>query len=58
MTTFDSAHATDNITFDMYNQVYEGLYTLDGKDQAKPALADGKPKVSNGGGIFRSCFWI
>ena len=27
MTTFDSAHATDNITFDMYNQVYEGLYT-------------------------------
>ncbi|MCD8828636.1 peptide ABC transporter substrate-binding protein [Staphylococcus gallinarum] len=49
MTTFDSAHATDNITFDMYNQVYEGLYTLDGKDQAKPALADGKPKVSNGG---------
>jgi oligopeptide transport system substrate-binding protein len=49
MTTFDTAHATDNVTFDVFNQVYEGLYTLDKNDQAKPAIAEGEPKKSDGG---------
>ena len=41
--TLDSTLATDTVSFTIYNQVYEGLYSLNGKDECQ-ALAKGKPK--------------
>ncbi|HLR18497.1 MAG TPA: peptide ABC transporter substrate-binding protein [Staphylococcus sp.] len=49
ITSLDSALATDTVSFDMYNQIYEGLYTLDKNDKAQPGVAKEMPKESNGG---------
>ncbi|MCD8843450.1 peptide ABC transporter substrate-binding protein [Staphylococcus gallinarum] len=49
ISTLDTALATDNVTFDLYNQIYEGLYTLDKDDKAVPGVAKSMPKKSNGG---------
>lgn len=49
MSTLDSVLATDTVSFNVYNQVFEGLYSLDKKDQAIPAIAKGMPKRSDGG---------
>lgn len=49
ITSLDSALATDTLSFDMYNQIYEGLYTLDKDDKAQPGVAKEMPKESNGG---------
>lgn len=49
MSTLDTVLATDTVSFNVYNQVYEGLYSLDEKDQAIPAIAKKMPKKSNGG---------
>ncbi len=49
ITSLDSALATDTVSFDMYNQIYEGLYTLDKDDKAQPGVAKEMPKESNGG---------
>lgn len=49
ITSLDSALATDTVSFDMYNQIYEGLYTLDKDDKAQPGVAKAMPKESNGG---------
>lgn len=49
MSTLDTVLATDTVSFNVYNQVYEGLYSLDKKDQAVPAIAKGMPKKSDGG---------
>lgn len=49
MTTLDASQATDSLTFQIMNQVYEGLYVLDGEDQAIPGVAKSMPKKSNGG---------
>lgn len=46
--TLDSTLATDTVSFTIYNQVFEGLYSLNGKDEAVPGVAKGKPKKSNG----------
>lgn len=47
--TMDSAMATDALSFDMFFQTMEGLYTLDKDDKAIPAVAKGEPKISNDG---------
>ncbi|WP_238674782.1 ABC transporter substrate-binding protein, partial [Staphylococcus felis] len=52
MTSLDPAKVTDQVSFDIYNQVYEGLYTLDKDDQAIPGVAKEDPKVSDGGKTF------
>ncbi|MBF1992020.1 MULTISPECIES: peptide ABC transporter substrate-binding protein [Staphylococcus] len=49
MTSLDTAKVTDSVSFDKFNQVYEGLYTLNGKDEAVPGVAKGEPKITNGG---------
>ncbi len=49
ISTLDSALATDTVSFDLYNQIYEGLYTLDKNDKAQPGVAKEMPKESNGG---------
>ncbi|AYU54764.1 peptide ABC transporter substrate-binding protein [Staphylococcus debuckii] len=49
MSTLDNVLATDEVSFNTYNQVFEGLYTLDGKDKIQPGVAKSKPKKSNGG---------
>lgn len=49
ITSLDSTLATDTVSFDMYNQIYEGLYTLDKDDKAQPGVAKEMPKESNGG---------
>lgn len=49
ITSLDLALATDTVSFDMYNQIYEGLYTLDKDDKAQPGVAKEMPKESNGG---------
>ena len=35
MNTLDTVLATDTVSFTIYNQVFEGLYTLNGKDELK-----------------------
>lgn len=45
----DSAMATDGLSFDMFFQTMEGLYTLDKDDKAIPAVAKGEPKITNDG---------
>ncbi|MCG3401607.1 peptide ABC transporter substrate-binding protein [Staphylococcus massiliensis] len=52
MTSLDSAAVTDSVSFSIYNQIYEGLYSLDGKDQAVPGVAKGEPKVTNDGKTY------
>lgn len=49
MSTLDSVLASDEVSFNTYNQVFEGLYTLDGEDKIQPGVAKEKPKKSNGG---------
>ena len=39
MNTLDTVLATDTVSFTIYNQVFEGLYTLNGKDEAIPGIA-------------------
>ncbi|MBF0718492.1 peptide ABC transporter substrate-binding protein [Staphylococcus sciuri] len=47
--TMDSAMATDGLSFDMFFQTMEGLYTLDKDDKAIPAVAKGDPRITNDG---------
>ncbi|WP_414055974.1 peptide ABC transporter substrate-binding protein [Macrococcus equi] len=47
--TMDSSLATDAVSFNVYNQTIEGLYTLDKDDKAIPAIAKGEPKISADG---------
>ena len=47
--TMDSSLATDAVSFNVYNQTTEGLYTLDKDDKAVPAIAKGEPKISADG---------
>ena len=49
ISSLDSALVTDTVSFDLFNQVYEGLYTLDKNDKAQPGVAKEMPKKSNGG---------
>lgn len=49
MSTLDSVLATDEVSFNTYNQVFEGLYTLNSQDKIQPGVAKSKPKKSNGG---------
>ncbi|UXS21070.1 peptide ABC transporter substrate-binding protein [Staphylococcus delphini] len=49
MSSLDTAKVTDSVSFDKFNQVYEGLYTLDGNDNAQPGVAKGQPKISDDG---------
>ncbi|WP_432813797.1 peptide ABC transporter substrate-binding protein [Staphylococcus canis] len=52
MTSLDSAKVTDEVSFDKFNQVYEGLYTLNGKDEATLGVAKEDPKVTDGGKTY------
>ncbi len=49
MSSLDTAKVTDSVSFDKFNQVYEGLYTLDKNDSAVPGVAKGQPKISDDG---------
>ncbi|MTV20963.1 peptide ABC transporter substrate-binding protein [Staphylococcus delphini] len=49
MSSLDTAKVTDSVSFDKFNQVYEGLYILDGNDNAQPGVAKGQPKISDDG---------
>ncbi|UXR70111.1 peptide ABC transporter substrate-binding protein [Staphylococcus sp. IVB6246] len=49
MSSLDTAKVTDTVSFDKFNQVYEGLYVLDGDDKAQPGVAKGEPKISEDG---------
>src|SRR5699024_3732695 len=54
ISSLDSALVTDTVSFDLFNQVYEGLYTLDKNDKAQPGVAKEMPKKSNGGKTLTS----
>lgn len=49
MSSLDTAKVTDTVSFDKFNQVYEGLYVLDENDKAQPGVAKGEPKISEDG---------
>ncbi|RIN26150.1 peptide ABC transporter substrate-binding protein [Staphylococcus succinus] len=49
ISSLDTALVTDTVSFDVFNQIYEGLYTLDKNDKAQPGVAKDMPKKSNGG---------
>ncbi|QYA41788.1 peptide ABC transporter substrate-binding protein [Macrococcoides bohemicum] len=47
--SMNSALATDLVSFEMYENVMEGLYRLDKDTKPVPALAEGDPKETDGG---------
>lgn len=47
--SMNSALATDMVSFQMYENVMEGLYRLDKDTKPVPALAEGDPKETDGG---------
>ncbi|UTH14449.1 peptide ABC transporter substrate-binding protein [Macrococcus equipercicus] len=47
--SMDSSLATDQVSFDVFNQTLEGLYTLDKNDKAVPGVAEGDPEKSKDG---------
>ncbi|WP_414054068.1 peptide ABC transporter substrate-binding protein [Macrococcus equi] len=47
--TLDSSLATDQVSFNVFFQVMEGLYSLDKNDKAIPAIAKGEPEKSKDG---------
>lgn len=47
--SMNSALATDMVSFQMYENVLEGLYRLDKNTEPVPALAEGDPKETDGG---------
>lgn len=47
--SMNSALATDMVSFQMYENVMEGLYRLDKDTKPVPALAEGDPMETNGG---------
>lgn len=49
MTTLDTALITDAVSGDIVAQAFEGLYSINKKDKAEPAIAKSFPKKSNGG---------
>ncbi|SUK16673.1 oligopeptide ABC transporter periplasmic oligopeptide-binding protein [Staphylococcus agnetis] len=49
MSSLDTAKVTDTVSFDKFNQVYEGLYVMNAEDKAEPGVAKGDPEISNGG---------
>ncbi|MFL0593128.1 peptide ABC transporter substrate-binding protein [Staphylococcus caprae] len=49
MTTLDTALITEAVSGDIVAQAFEGLYSINKKDKAEPAIAKSFPKKSNGG---------
>lgn len=49
ISSLDTALVTDTVSFNLFNQVYEGLYSLDKNDKAVPGVAKEMPEESNGG---------
>lgn len=47
--TLDPSLATDQVSFSQFNQIYEGLYTLDKNDKPVPAIAKADPQKSADG---------
>ncbi len=47
--SMDPSLATDQVSFDVFNQTLEGLYTLDKDDKAVPGVAEGDPEKSEDG---------
>ena len=52
ITSMDSVLADDFVAFSMINNVNEGLYSLDQKQNPIPAIADGEPKVNDQGTVY------
>ncbi|QQZ08946.1 peptide ABC transporter substrate-binding protein [Heyndrickxia vini] len=50
--TGDPTLATDAASFSVFGQTLEGLYTLNDKDVPVPALAEGKPSISEDGKVY------
>ncbi|MBL5803528.1 peptide ABC transporter substrate-binding protein [Heyndrickxia sporothermodurans] len=50
--TGDPTLATDAASFSVFGQTLEGLYTLNDKDVPVPALAEGKPTISEDGKVY------
>ena len=49
MTTLDTTLMTESVSSDVAGQVFEGLYTMDKRDQAEPAVATKFPEKSKDG---------
>jgi oligopeptide transport system substrate-binding protein len=47
--SMDSALATDEVSFDVMNNVFEGLYRLDDNDKAVEGMVEGEPEISEDG---------
>lgn len=47
--SLDSSLATDQVSFDTFNQVMEGLYVLNKDDKAIPGVAEAEPEKSEDG---------
>jgi oligopeptide transport system substrate-binding protein len=47
--SMDSTLATDSVSFNVMNNVFEGLYRLGENDEAMPGMAEGEPEVSEDG---------
>jgi len=50
--TMNTTIADDQVSFIVFNQVYEGLYTMNEKDELVPALAVGDPQIEKQGSDY------
>ncbi|MGM7719571.1 peptide ABC transporter substrate-binding protein [Metabacillus sp. Hm71] len=50
--SMDSVMAQDTVSFTTLNNVMEGLYRLDPKQEVVPGLAEGEPEVSEDGTVY------
>ncbi|OYQ68167.1 peptide ABC transporter substrate-binding protein [Aerococcus sp. 1KP-2016] len=50
--TMDTTMVTDTVSFDMMNNVNEGLYRQNADNEYEPAMLDGEPTISEDGTVY------
>lgn len=50
--TMDTTMPTDTVSFDMMNNVNEGLYRQNADNEYEPAMLDGEPTISEDGTVY------
>ncbi|TCP29754.1 oligopeptide transport system substrate-binding protein [Scopulibacillus darangshiensis] len=54
--TLDTVVGDDEVSFNVFATVFEGLYTMNGKNEIVPALAKGDPEIKKAGDNFTYTF--
>ncbi|TCP29749.1 oligopeptide transport system substrate-binding protein [Scopulibacillus darangshiensis] len=54
--TLDTKVGDDEVSFNVFQAIYEGLYTMNSKNEIVPALATGDPEIKKDGDNFNYTF--